>query len=321
MINFNLKDVIVKFILSLLLGIIVISIIFLLNDTKNIVNIFDKITTRGIFILFICSVLIYFGRFLKWCVFLRALKIKLPLIENIKIFLSGLSMGLTPGKLGEILKSYILKKKYRIDFSLTAPTVFVERLTGVIGCFILCMITSIMLNEGNIYSYVFFILMITVVSFIIIVFKSPKCFQYILDKISNIKFLVKKIDVFRNFYEGMLNLLNIKIFFICINISILYWGMESILFYNILKAFNVDIDVINSIFMITSISIIGGLSFMPGSLGTLEGGLIAVLVYKGISFDLASVITILHRFFAMWLIIIIGAVILILNVRNFQLYK
>ena len=250
-----------------------------------------------------------------------ALKIKIPLMDNIKIFLSGLSMGLTPGKLGEILKSYILKKKYNIDFSLTASTVFIERLTGIIGCFILCLIAIIILNKGTVYSYIFFLLIVMVLCFFIIVFKSPKFFCYMLSKISNVKILAKKIDIFKNFYKGMLNLLNIKVFFICTGISVLYWSMECILFYNILKIFYVDIDIINCIFLLTSISIIGGLSFMPGSLGALEGGLITVLIYKGISFDLASVITILHRFFAMWLFIIIGASVLILNIGYFKLYK
>lgn len=321
MTDFNLKNVIIKFILSLLLGIIVTSIIFLISDTKNIISILMNINIKDLLILLGCSILIYSGRFLKWFIFLLALKIKIPITDNIKIFLSGLSMGLTPGKLGEVLKSYILKKKYNIDFSLTASTVFIERLTGIIGCFILSVLSNIVLNKGTIYSYIFFLLMIIALYFFIIVFKSPKFFCYILSRISNIKVLNKRINIFKIFYKGLLNLLDIRIFFICIGLSVLYWSMECFLFFNILKIFYVDIDIINCIFLLTSISIIGGLSFMPGSLGALEAGLIGVLVYRGVNFDLASVITILHRFFSMWIFIIIGVVIFILNIRYFKLCK
>lgn len=319
--KFDFRKLIFKFLFSLLLCIIVTSLIFLLNDIYKILDILFYINKLDILILISFSLGIYFGRFMKWCIFLTSLNIKIPLKENIKIFLSGLSMGLTPGKLGEVLKAYILKQKYNIDFSITSPTIIAERLTGVIGCFILCLISMIILNKGNIYSYIFTILFITLLIFVIILLNSPKFVNYLFNRIIKIKICSNKMSIIKNFYNGLINLLDKKIFIITIFISVAYWSLECGLFYFILKIFDVNIDMINSVFIISGISILGGLSFMPGSIGALEGGLIGSLIYKGIDFSLASGMTLLHRFFAMWIIIIIGGIILLLNIKNFKLYK
>lgn len=319
--EFNLKKLIFKFLFSLLLCIIIISFIFLINDIYKILDILSYINKWDILVLIIFSIGIYLGRFIKWYIFLLSLNIKIPLKDNIMIFLSGLSMGLTPGKLGEVLKAYILKQKYNIDFSITSPTIVAERLTGVIGCFILCLVSMIILNKGNIYSYVFALLFIIVLIFIINLLNNPKFINYLFNKIIKIKICSKKISIIRNFYNGLINLLDKKIFIITIFVSIVYWSLECGLFYFILKIFDIDINLVNSVFIISGVSILGGLSFMPGSIGALEGGLIGSLIYKGLDFSLASGITLLHRFFAMWIVIIIGGLVLLFNIKNFQLHK
>ena len=60
----------------------------------------------------------YSLRFLKWQWYLRALKLaptrRLIWWESLLIFLSGLMMSITPGKLGEVFKSYLLKNSHGV---------------------------------------------------------------------------------------------------------------------------------------------------------------------------------------------------------------
>ena len=59
-------------------------------------------------IILLLAPLNYCFRYLKWRYFLGELGVKVPERENALIFIAGLSMTLTPGKVGELLKCYLL---------------------------------------------------------------------------------------------------------------------------------------------------------------------------------------------------------------------
>jgi len=75
----------------------------------------------------------YFWRFIKWQYYLRRLEVKISWRKSLLIFISGLSMAITPGKVGELLKSYLLKRSTGAPISRTSPVIVAERLTDGIA--------------------------------------------------------------------------------------------------------------------------------------------------------------------------------------------
>jgi glycosyltransferase 2 family protein len=75
----------------------------------------------------------YLIRFLRWQVYLRVLGLKVPLWTSLSVFMAGLAMTITPGKLGEFLKSYLLRETDGIPMTRTAPVVFMERVTDLLA--------------------------------------------------------------------------------------------------------------------------------------------------------------------------------------------
>jgi len=75
----------------------------------------------------------YICRFFKWQYYLKRLKIDVPWVKSFLIFISGLSMAITPGKVGELLKCYLLKRSTGEPISRTSPIVMSERLTDGIA--------------------------------------------------------------------------------------------------------------------------------------------------------------------------------------------
>ena len=57
-------------------------------------------------------------------------------------------MSVTPGKLGEILKSYLLKEENGTEVSKSMPIVFAERLTDFISIVLLSIIGAFVFNYG-----------------------------------------------------------------------------------------------------------------------------------------------------------------------------
>src|SRR2546423_49660 len=79
----------------------------------------------------------YGWRFVKWQYYLKRLQIRLPLGKSLLIFLSGLSMAITPGKVGELLKSYFLKQATGEPISRTSPVIMAERLSDGLAMLLL----------------------------------------------------------------------------------------------------------------------------------------------------------------------------------------
>jgi uncharacterized protein (TIRG00374 family) len=102
---------------------------------------------------FVVACLLAFGnyclRFLKWEFYLSRLGIKgVAKWDSFLTFFSGFVLTVTPGKVGEVFKSYILNETHDVPMTKTAPIVVAERATDVIGIVVLILIGSAGFSGG-----------------------------------------------------------------------------------------------------------------------------------------------------------------------------
>ena len=102
---------------------------------------------RGLWIALAMSSLAYVFRFLKWELSLRWLNVRrgplhrpLGVRASAAIFLAGLSMSVTPGKLGEVVRSSLLKSNHGVPFTKTAPFVVADRAADVLALVGFCLL-------------------------------------------------------------------------------------------------------------------------------------------------------------------------------------
>src|SRR5688572_4783831 len=95
------------------------------------------------------STLNYLLRFLKWELCLGWLGVRgqgpgdapgLTYRRSLLIYLAGLSMSVTPGKVGEVLRSYLLRLTDGVPFTRTAPVVVADRLTDLVALVVLSLV-------------------------------------------------------------------------------------------------------------------------------------------------------------------------------------
>ena len=72
-------------------------------------------------------------RLSRWLYYLRVLQISSDLMTSCLVFLTGLSMIMVPGRVGELAKSYFLKRKLDTPVRLSAPVVITERISDVLS--------------------------------------------------------------------------------------------------------------------------------------------------------------------------------------------
>ena len=93
-------------------------------------------------------------------------EIDIPLTRSITVILSGLAFDITPGKLGALMKSQILKISSGIPRTKTAPIVLVEKVYDLISA-ILASIVGIIILGIEPYLIVIAILVLSVIFFFI----------------------------------------------------------------------------------------------------------------------------------------------------------
>ena len=287
-----------------ILGIIAIYAIILIAFDVNIIS--EKINDFDFqYLPFIIPLipLTWGVLFLRWNLLLKNSAIDIPLKDNFMIFISGFALGVTPGKVGELIKAQLLKNKFNIPRSKTAPLVIVERFYDFFAIAIISLF-GILVFEYSI--YIFTILSVGIIIFLTIT-SSEKLFLKFLQKIEKIKFL-------RNFSSELPKSFTIiqkstrgKIFPLSIILSVIFWILDSIIAYLTLLSFGIDIiDYFVLMSIYTSSIILGVISFLPLGIGVVEGSMVGFLSLNGIEFPLATAIVVFIRFFTRWIGVMAG---------------
>ncbi len=123
---------------ALLAGVVVYVVLALLagwrsGDTAAVAGTLARFSWPVLAPILLMSLGNYAVRFARWEMYLRRLDVRVPLWTSASVFGAGLAMTITPGKVGEFLKSYLLRETDGIPMSRTAPVVFMERVTDLLA--------------------------------------------------------------------------------------------------------------------------------------------------------------------------------------------
>lgn len=269
----------------------------------------------------------YLLRFLKWEWCLRWLSVRegqhehppvhLSYLDSILIYLAGLSMSVTPGKVGEVLRSTLLKATHNVPFERTAPVVVADRLTDLIALVLLSTIGLALVPETLPWLVLTTVLILGGVA----VLSSPKLLHRILDILTPQEPNWRKtiLDKVRTMVDSAALLLHWRRLFVLTVVSVVGWGLECWGYFFILNGFSgVEAGLRQSAFLWSSTTLIGALSFLPGGLGATEYslGLLAQKMVTGLTPAIAVTSTLLIRGATLWYGEIVGAICLFVLLRD-----
>ena len=130
-----------KIILTVVSAILFYLIFAIYSDINIIQNYFLNIDLSYIFPIFSILLFSQFIRSLSQKFILKKLDIEINVKDSFILFLTGLSMIITPGGSGQIIKSHFLKEKFNEPITKSLPLVFVERFVDLIVISIIIFIT------------------------------------------------------------------------------------------------------------------------------------------------------------------------------------
>lgn len=247
----------------------------------------------------------YVGRFTRWMYYLRLLKVHVPLGKNAAIFAAGLSMTISPGKLGEVLKSVFVRRVSGAPVARTAPVVVAERATDGTGMVLWGLLGALSFSFGLWTILAFSALTV----FGIAVLRSKKLSLLAERVLLRLPALNRLAPHLADFHGASHELLGARPLVVGTVISFLSWGLEILAVYLCAVAIGAELDFLLVVFVFAVSSLGGALSMVPGGLGVAEAGLAGMFIGLG---DLAKgpavALTFLVRLATLWFATFIGII-------------
>ncbi len=248
----------------------------------------------------------YFMMGIRQKILLKRLGIELEIKESLLLYFSGLSMSVTPGGVGEAIKSYYLKKKYGHSVSKTFPLVFIERFHDLAVVISVIVFTLIFLQISEVIIIVSIIIPLIIIAYILVRIK--KLFIKTINFFKRIKKLEKVFDNISKSYDGMYEMLDPKTTIKVWAIGIVSQVFFALSIYSIFLAFNQDFGFIFTTEVVYSSILFGAISLLPGGVGLTEISTVNFLTDKGMEISLATSIVIMSRLATIWFSTIMGLI-------------
>lgn len=310
-----------KVAVSAVLAIVVVAAFALVTDLGAVGDRLAAFQWASLWAILGWTVFNYVLRWLKWDVYLRKLHMGhgVNYLDSVLLFTSGMVMSVTPGKVGEVLKSFLLKRVNATPVSASAPIVFGERLTDGLAMLVL------MAAGLNLYPParpLFWALLVA--GFVAIAALQYRPLAYwLLARAERMPLLGRFSRQLHGFYESSFALLSWRLLLLTTLLSIVSWAGECVAFYYVLTGFGIapGLDLLLvATFVFAASTLFGLVSFLPGGLGTSEASSVALLMalVSGMTLSIATAATVMIRFCTLWFGVSLGLVALAIFERRYR---
>ena len=247
----------------------------------------------------------YALRFARWTLYLRRRGLAIPPRTSAAVFLSGFALSITPGKVGELIKSFLLRATCGVPVAASAPIVVAERMTDLIALLLLGLagVALYGVGTGTVLAGA------ALVAAGLVVLASPRLAGALIDLATRPRRLARLRPRLLEIHAGLAALVRPWPLTWATAIAAAAWLAECIGFALVVHGFpgtDVPLDLAVLIYAVTTVA--GALSFLPGGLLVTEAGMTLLLVEasRGVDQATAAAATILIRLATLWFAVGLG---------------
>ncbi|MCP4808129.1 MAG: flippase-like domain-containing protein [Proteobacteria bacterium] len=246
-------------------------------------------------------------RFWKWHYLCGRVGAHVPFMDNLVIYIAGLAMVISPGKVGEFLKPYLATRRTGVPMAKTNAAVVSERLTDGIAMLILAAISVGTYAADQ--SYILWILAGAIGAGFIVLLSRGASIRIIrlLGRLPVVGRIAPKLE---EMYLALRTCLAPGPLLFTMVLSMVAWGAECVGFLLIFQGLEVEASLDASTFLYAFATIAGGA--MPGGLGVADGALVGGTVKIFQTSEAVAVAgALLIRVATLWFGVVLGAIALL----------
>ena len=248
----------------------------------------------------------YLLRFLRWAGYLALLDAPVDWRINLNAYFAGFALTTSPGKLGETLRSVLLKP-YGVPTTSSLAAFFAERASDLLAILVLTAI--------GLWSYpparpvvgltlACVLLALLLVQWTALITAIDRWAAARPQKVA--KLLVRLCEIILHFRRCF----SLPALMAGLLVGVLAWLAEGLGFWWLLGALGHPLPLNTAVFIYAFAMLVGGLSFLPGGLGSSEAVMIALLMLNGFPEPAAVTATLICRLATLWFAVGLGAIFL-----------
>ena len=261
----------------------------------------------------------WFFRFLQWQYYLGVIhaRDRISLFDSATLFVAGFTMAVSPGKLGEMLKTVILKTKTGVPIAVSAPVVVAERVVDGVAVIILSFLALVLAaNQIDMGSYGALIYLSAglLVAGLVVVQIRPLA-QFFLSIIARLPILKRLHGWLSDFYESSYEIFKLKHVLPTTGFGIIAALGDAVGFVIVLAGFGIELTwllFLQAMVIICLASAIGALSGVPNGAGITEISVSAMLLLivaptnSVLTPAVAAAAALVEGFFHKWFRVFVG---------------
>lgn len=268
------------------------------DQTVQIISSFPFV----LFILMLCFAFVnYLVRFVKWEYLLRMIDVRIPFLASFFCFFSGFSMTLTPAKSGELIKPWLLMR-LGYDSTHIAPVVLIERVTDLFGMIFLLLVSAAFLGIGIVPG----ILLCIILIFLIFIIQNDRFVVWLREWISKSHQVNRFLPIFDKLMYSTRILSGPGPLLVSVLLSCVSWFFECLCLSIALEGLGNPVNIMVSVFVFASSTLVGLLVMIPGGLGATEGLMTVLITAEKVPLDVAVSATLLTRVATLWFAVGLG---------------
>jgi len=256
----------------------------------------------------------YAGRLAKWHWYLRLIGARVGVWDGTRIFGIGMSMVMTPGKAGELLKCYMVKNVSGAPMRVTAPIVLAERLTDGLAMLLLAILGLAAFDDARLRAAAVGLLAVTIAAIGLVWFRPLA--GWVLGVSARLPLFGRFAAHLGAFYASSFTLLAPRNLLVAVAIGVVSWACEGLAYYVVLIGLGVPpgtTAALTAVFIFSLSTVVGALVATPGGLGGTEGALVALgTQLLGLAAAPATAAALLIRLATLWFGVALGLASLLL---------
>jgi uncharacterized protein (TIRG00374 family) len=300
---------------GLVIGVLVVLVLAVVADGRRLAASLTSFTWSLLPLILGLTSCNYALRFMKWQLSLRWVGAgALPRSLSLGIFLAGFAMTVTPGKVGEFLKSYLLHRATGMSLATTAPIVLAERLTDGLAVAILALVSAFAGIEAG---WAGLALVLVALLGGVALTQQRRLLLVVLRRCAQLPVVRRQASALYELYHSSYELFRPWRLVTVTGISVVSWFAECLALWVILVGLALPASgalLALAVFSLSAASIAGALSMLPGGLGAAEASLTGILLLFSrppVPPETAAAATLLIRFATLWFGVALGLLALV----------
>ncbi len=292
-----------------LIGLVIAGLIGLAFATgwEETMSAFKTLHAPEITLLLVLSLINYGCRGLRWHLFADRLGLNTSVLQNMRHFLGGFAMSVTPGRVGELVRMRWLRRETGWSFERTAPLVLVDRAADLAAMAILLAL-ALALSASGMTGGIPVAILALVAAFVA---TRPKLLRAAAraghaatgKRFPRLFARVRRASLSLDAFNGPTILLAAGL------LGFVGWFAECYAFHLLLGWLGAEIGLWKAVGIFIFATLAGGLTGAPGGLGGAEAAMVALLALDGVPLEVAVPATLVIRVTTLWFAILIGLIV------------